>query len=227
MRIGPRRTCTRRHICVATSFSLVVRADAEATVVAAEGLAENAAVVGAEWILTTVEPVLDSATAGVLRRCAAIFAEVGAKMAVEFYPLSPINSVRAGLEAVAAAGSDRAGLLVDTSHFFSGGSTWEDLAAVPLEQIAYVHFTDVLVPEEVRTKERALPPRVFPGDGVLELSRFAQTLRDREWSGTVSVEIMNRASRDLPVGEFASPGRHLGGPVLDRSSVARLGREGA
>ena len=191
------------HLRCHELLALVVRADAEETVAAAERLAESAEVVGAEWVLTVVEPVLDSATGGVLRRCAAVFAEVGAKMAVEFYPLSPIDSVRAGLEAVAMAGPERAGLLVDTSHFFCGASTWEDLAAVPLEQIAYVHFTDVLAPREDRTKDQALPRRVFPGEGILDLSRFAQTLRDREWSGTVSIEIMNRASRDLPVGEFA------------------------
>ena len=182
---------------------LVVSADPPATIAAAERLAQSAGVVGEEWILTIVEPVLDSATAGILRHCAAVFAEVGAKMAIEFYPLSPINSVRTGLEAVAAAGPDRASLLIDTSHFCCGVSTWEDLAAVPLEQIAYVQFTDVLTPKEDRTTKPALPPRAFPGDGVLDLSRFAQTLRDRGWSGTVSVEIMNRTSRDLPVDEFA------------------------
>ncbi len=187
-------------------LALVVRADAEATLAEAQRLAEAAVVMKAEWILTVVEPALNSATAETLRRCAAAFAEAGAKMALEFCPLSPIDSIGAGLEAVAVAGSERAGLLIDTSHFCCGESSWDDLARVPLEQIAYVQFTDVLAPREDGGAERGarrFPRRVFPGEGILDLARFAETLRDRGWSGTVSVEIMNRASRDLPVDEFA------------------------
>jgi sugar phosphate isomerase/epimerase len=72
-----------------------------------------------------------------------------------------------------------------------------------LEQIAYVQFTDVLDPARPRSSERPFPRRTMPGEGDLDLARFADTLRDRGWRGTVSVEIMNRASRDLPVEEFA------------------------
>ena len=44
------------------------------------------------------------------------------------------------LAVVEAAGVDRAGVLIDSWHFFRGDSTWENLETVPLERIAYVQF---------------------------------------------------------------------------------------
>jgi len=43
----------------------------------------------------------------------------------------------------------------------------------------------------------------MPGDGTFEFERFAATLLDRGWLGTVSVEVLNAGLRRLPVPEFA------------------------
>jgi len=51
--------------------------------------------------------------------------------------------------------------------------------------------------------KETLHRRVMPGDGTFELERFAATLLDRGWSGTVSVEVLNAGLRRLPVPEFA------------------------
>jgi sugar phosphate isomerase/epimerase len=45
--------------------------------------------------------------------------------------------------------------------------------------------------------------RLMPGDGVLEVERFASTLLDRGWEGVVSVEVLNSELCKLPVAEFA------------------------
>lgn len=63
-------------------------------------------------------------------------------MAVEFCPLGAVTSISAALPVVEAAGTHRAGVLVDSWHFFRGDSTWEQLARVPLDKIAYVQFSD-------------------------------------------------------------------------------------
>ena len=41
--------------------------------------------------------------------------------------------------------------------------------------------------------------RALPGEGILELDRFATTLLDRGWDGTVSVEVLSAELRELPV----------------------------
>jgi sugar phosphate isomerase/epimerase len=184
-------------------MALLLSDDEEATVSSAQRLAQAAAVMGAPWILTVFRTGLNPETAKVIERCAAIFAEAGAGMAVEFSPLGPVTSIRTGMEIVEAAGAGRAGLMIDTWHFSFGDSTWDDLAEVPLEKVAYVQFDDALAPESDNLMRETMNRRVMPGDGTLELDRFASTLLDRGWEGVVSVEVLSQDLRELPVPEFA------------------------
>jgi sugar phosphate isomerase/epimerase len=184
-------------------LALVLEDDEDAMLRWAGQLAEAAAVIEAQWVLTVFRCGLTDTTARVIEQCAARFAEAGAGMAVEFSPLGPVMSIGAALEIVEVAGATRAGLLIDSWHFSFGDSTWDDLAQVPLDQIAYVQFDDApaLVSEDLI--EETMERRLMPGDGILELDRFASTLLGRGWEGLVSVEVLNRDMRALPVPEFA------------------------
>jgi sugar phosphate isomerase/epimerase len=179
-------------------MALIVGDDESAALVAAELLAHSAAVVGATWVLTvfTTPP-----RPTVVRRCAQAIAAAGAAMAAEFSPLGPVATVCAGMEVVRAAQSGGpAGLLIDSWQFCFGDSTWADLAAVPLDDIAYVQFTDALpVESSGRLVRETLHRRALPGEGVLELDRFAGTLLDRGWEGIVSLEVLSATLRSLPV----------------------------
>jgi len=97
-------------------LALVVSDDEEETVRSAQALADAAAVMGAEWVLTVFRSPLTAKTAPIVQRSAAVIAEAGAAMAVEFSPLGPISSVRSalGVVGVANAGGGRAGLMIDT-----------------------------------------------------------------------------------------------------------------
>jgi len=159
--------------------------------------------VSAEWVLTTFAAPPDGGTAPLIERCAAMFAEAGARMAVEFSPLGTVPTLPAALDVVEAAGAGRAGVLIDTWHFFRGDSTWAQLARVPLDQIAYVQFDDAPPPVSDNGIRETMHRRVMPGDGTFDLSRFASTLLDRGWSGLVSVEVLNAGLRELPVPDFA------------------------
>jgi sugar phosphate isomerase/epimerase len=184
-------------------LALVSGRDDEANLRHAQGLAAAADAVRAEWVLTTFGAPITSDSASTIARCAAIFAEAGARLAAEFSPLGSVTSIPAALAVVEAAGADRAGVLIDSWHFFRGDSTWEDLETVPLERIAYVQFDDA--PEAVSDDalDETMNRRVMPGDGTFELERFASTLIKRGWQGLVSVEVLSRDLRQLPVGEFA------------------------
>lgn len=184
-------------------LALVVTGDESTTLGHAERLAEAAATVGAEWVLTVFAAGLDAGAGPVVKRAAQILTDAGRGMAVECSPLGPVSDLAAGLEVVAAAGDARAGLMIDSWHFCHGAGTWTDLARVPLEQIAYVQFADGLAPVLPDLMRETMDRRALPGEGVLELDRFAGTLRDRGWRGTVSVEVLNRELRAVPVEEFA------------------------
>jgi sugar phosphate isomerase/epimerase len=184
-------------------LALVVTADADATLSAAERLAEGAAAMRADWVLTVFNVGLDVGTAETIRRCAAMFATAGSRMAVEFMPIGPVTSVRAGLEVVEVAAAGQAALLIDSWHFCLGDSRWQDLADVPLEQIAYIQFSDATEPESDDLMRETLNRRRLPGEGILDLDRFASTLLERGWEGTVSVEVLNQELRSLPILEIA------------------------
>ncbi len=182
-------------------LGLMLGSDEAAMVASAAKVARVAEAIGAEWVLTIFREPLNAETATVIERCSAILADVGAGMAVEFSPLGPVTSINQGLEIVRVGnrGGGRAGLMIDSWHFSFGDSTWDDLARVPLDEIAYVQFADALEPEpDGNLGRETMDRRALPGEGVLELERFASTLLDRGWAGTVSVEVLSAELRTLP-----------------------------
>jgi sugar phosphate isomerase/epimerase len=180
-------------------LALIVSDDAEVTVGAAGELAAAAELMGAEWVLAVFRCALTSSTAAIIRECAAVFADVGAGMAVEFSPIGPISSIRAGLEVVdVAAAGGRAGLVIDSWHFCLSESTPKDLKSVPLDTVAYVQFADALPPVGEDLIRETMDRRAVPGEGVLDLRGFASTLLDRGWNGLVSVEVLNTELQPAP-----------------------------
>ena len=179
-------------------LALVVGDDESAMVASAEGLADRAQTIGAEWVLTVFTEKVPLAR---IERCAKMFDGAGAGIAVEYTPLGAIPTIGDGMEYVRAASrSGRAGLMIDSWHFGFSENTWEDLAAVPLDDIAYLQFTDALEPEyRDRMIRESLHRRALPGDGILELHRFADAFLDRGWDGTVSVEVLSAELREQPV----------------------------
>lgn len=179
-------------------LAFVVGDDVSAAMASAEQLADRAQRIGAEWVLTVFTAKVPPQR---IEGCAKLFDRAGAGMAVEYTPLGAIPSIRDGMEYVRAAGRGaRAGLMIDSWHFCFSDNTWDDLAAIPLDDIAYMQFTDALEPESrERMVREALHRRALPGDGILELHRFAATFLDRGWDGTVSVEVLSAQLRELPV----------------------------
>jgi sugar phosphate isomerase/epimerase len=179
-------------------LAFVVSDDESATMTSAEQLADRAPTIGAEWVLTVFTGKVPPER---IQRYAKMFDDVGAGMAVEFTPLGAIPSIRDGIDVVRAASrGGHAGLMIDSWHFCFSDNTWDDLAAVPVDDLAYLQFTDALQPEyRERMIRESLHRRALPGDGILELHRFAATLLDRGWDGTVSVEVLSAQLRELPV----------------------------
>ena len=182
-------------------LAFIVGDDEAATMASAEILADRAQTIGADWVLTVFTHKVPPQR---IQRCAKLFDDAGAGVAVEYTPLGAIPTIADGMEYMRAAGQTaRAGLMIDSWHFCFSSNTWEDLAAVPLDVIAYVQFTDAMEPESrERMIRESLHRRALPGEGILELSRFAATLLDRGWDGTVSVEVLSAQLRELPVDEL-------------------------
>ena len=179
----------------------LVVSDAAVTLGWAARVAEQAAVMGATWVNTTFKE-LDGESAGLVRRCAAMLAEAGAGMAIEFSPLGPVASLQDGLRMVDLAESDRAGVVVDIWNVSYGPTTWEELRRLPAEQIAYVQFNDAL-PRVGDLETEAMHRRTYPGQGVFEVDRFVSAVLATGWDGVVSVQILSEELRRIPLGDFA------------------------
>jgi sugar phosphate isomerase/epimerase len=181
----------------------VRRNDADAMETTAT-LCEAVAALGAESILTILFTRVSDESLDRLDRCAAQAAKVGARLAMEFVPGGPVSRISEALAVTDAIGPDRMGVLIDTWHFFRGGSTFEELETIPLDRIALVQFDDALPAEGIDVMHETTDRRTWPGQGEFDLHRFAQVLTGRGWSGLVSVEVLSAELRQLDLPAYTA-----------------------
>ena len=182
---------------------LSLRMNVDNVVGQARILAAAAATVGADWVLTG--GFRGPLTAEVIDRvamAAGVVGESGARLAVEFSTSRTKSCITDAVTLVDALGVDRARVMIDTWHFFHGIATWDELAMIPLDRIAYVQFADAQPQASDDLADETVNRRAMPGDGVLELERFAGVLLDRGWDGVVSVEVLNAELARQPVNDF-------------------------
>jgi len=174
-------------------LGFVVDADEEAALASARQVARACAAFGSSYALGMVMLPPDGRCTDLFARCAQIIAESGARAAVEFLPFTPIATIADARTLVAHAGTANSGVLVDSWHFFQGADTWESLAALPLEEIAYVQVDDhpEVLPTGADLYTECMTRRVMPGDGAFELAAFRDALAAKAYDGVISVEVIN------------------------------------
>jgi len=123
-------------------------------------------------------------------------------VAIEFAPYTQLDGITEATELAHTARSEATtGILVDTWHFFHGKNDWDDLDALHLEDLALVQMSDG--PAVLADRRDGMGRRSIPGDGELDLTQFADRIRDKGWDGEVVLEVLSDADRELPVAEFA------------------------
>jgi sugar phosphate isomerase/epimerase len=183
-------------------YAMLIGNDDAAALESATRFAGIAGALGARHVLTLLRAPVSTESFDRLARCAEVVARAGASLAIEFAPTRVIDSIPGALAAVEHIGSDRAGVLIDSWHFFRGPSTWDDLETIALDRIAYVQFADALEDISGDFMTETTRRRAWPGDGTLDLSRFAATLTARSWDGVVSAEVLSDAYRQIDVAIF-------------------------
>lgn len=181
-------------------MALMITDNAERTLAYAERLAVAATTMSIPWVNTVFVAALSPEVAKLIARCAAILADAGTAMAVEFSPAGGVPGIAEGLEVMELAGNG-ARLLVDTWHFALGPSSWADLEALPGEKIAYLQFTDAAEPASDDLMDETMNRRPLPGEGIADVQRFADVVRGNGFDGYVSVEVLNAQLCSRPVPE--------------------------
>jgi sugar phosphate isomerase/epimerase len=157
--------------------------------------------------------------------CARILADSNVRLGLEF--LGPLHIRKAQpyefiwrmtemLDFAAECGPN-VGLLLDSWHWHHAGATTADIITAGKERIVHVHFNDApdLPPEQIRDNQRLLP-----GEGVINLTGFLQSLDKIGYKDALSVEVFGRL-KEVPVEEAARMGLQKSLEVFKKAGVAQ------
>ncbi len=128
----------------------------------------------------------------------------GVQLSLEFqakatYP----NNLQSAAALVEDVGSPHLGLCLDVFHFFTGSSKEADLQYLTNENLFHVQLCDLAgYPREFATDG----DRILPGDGDFPLGPIVDRLREINYAGCVSVELMNPAIWQIPPRQFGEVG---------------------
>lgn len=117
--------------------------------------------------------------------------QIGVKPVMEYLGFAAeVNTIEAALQIMDSADHPDATTVLDPFHCFRGGGSMEAIAKLEPSQIAISHFND----------SPAFPPqplqqdcdRVMPGEGIVDLKRFCELLRQIGYDRCLSLELFNR-----------------------------------
>ena len=152
--------------------------------------------IGCETVLVVPSPrrkgvsgaAIERESVRILRELSRIAAPHGVRLAYEFLGFADctVNTLAQCATIVEKVARPNVGLVLDTFHFFAGGSTLASIRQVDPRRIFIVHINDV---ERVPRRRMHDALRLYPGKGILPLNGILQNLRAIGYTGGFSVEI--------------------------------------
>lgn len=136
---------------------------------------------------------------------ARLAAERGLRATVEFLPMMPPASFAAALDYIAATRALNVQILVDSMHFFRGGSMLSELANADRASIGYIQICDVPMPATIPDYGlEAREERLAPGEGDLPLADFLKALPGDLPIG-LEIPMMSKAQAGIGAKERLAP----------------------
>ncbi len=128
-----------------------------------------------------------AATPDCIREAGEIAKEYDLTAMVEFLRTSThLATLTSSLEVVREAAHPNVRPMLDFFHFWSGLSKFDDLDLLQPGEIAHAHFQDLLdTPRELINNDA----RLIPGDGIAPVVRILQKLKEKQYTGALSVEL--------------------------------------
>lgn len=140
------------------------------------------------------------------RQVCQVAAEYDVRIALEFPGIAAeVKDLRNARDLISAAACPNGGLVIDTFHFFLGGSKIEDFEEVVPESIFLVHVSDAM---DLPLEKLRIPHdnRTFPGDGIIDYAPFFEQLNRLRYGGAISLEIWNRELQQSNPAEVVNKG---------------------
>jgi 2-keto-myo-inositol isomerase len=185
------------------------------------GLCQIAREIGCEHIVVVPGPrpadadeeAIIAESVRVLRELGNVAARFDVKLAFEFlgFPDCSVRTLALGREIIARVGRRNVGLVIDTFHFYVGGSTLESIAPLAPDQLFIFHINDA---EDRPKSELRDHHRLLPGLGILPLKEIVSALAAIGYSRMASVEIFRPEYWDWDSMELALRAREAAQKTL-------------
>ena len=122
------------------------------------------------------------------------------KVALEFQASSALgNNLQTAVALTAPIGSAHLGICLDAFHYHIGPSKPEDLELLSTENLFVVQLCDLAdVPRELATDQH----RILPGEGEIAIEPIIARLRDIDYQGPVTTELLNPQIWQVPPRQF-------------------------
>jgi sugar phosphate isomerase/epimerase len=178
---------------------------ADRTAAFAERLFSLAARVGAERVIVVSQLAGYPDEAAIrLRPLCDAAADHGLVVALEFAPWTEVPNLRTAAAIVEGCGRPNAAVVLDAWHFFRGGSSIDDIEAVPPSAIACVQLSDGPATGWDDPYQETRHGRLVPGAGSFALEDLVRKLDQHGYAGPWSIEVLADALETLsPAAAFA------------------------
>ena len=132
--------------------------------------------------------------------CADAAEHHSAKIVYEFMPFDVnVNSIETAMQVVKGAGTDNAGVAIDTWHMGKLGIAPEDLRQIPLRYLTWVELSDGQKEDMPDLIEETTMFRRLPGEGEFDVPAYIEIAQDIGYSGPWGVEVLSEELRQLPI----------------------------
>jgi len=133
------------------------------------------------------------------------FKKYQVRFAFEFLGFSwcSVSTLEQGLEIIKTVNRDNIGLVLDTFHFYAGGSKIQTIEKVDRNKLFILHINDA---ENLPREELQDGHRFFPGEGVIPLAEIISKLKAIHYDGPVSIEMFRPEYWVRPPEEIARKG---------------------
>lgn len=135
-----------------------------------------------------------------LLRASSLASDHGVRIAFEFRADAAFgNNLQTAAALVHEVGHANLGLCLDLFHYYVGPSKQEDLGYLTTENLFHVQLSDIAdTPREFARDA----DRILPGDGDIPFEPIIDRLREIDYQGCVSIELMNPRIWQVPPRQF-------------------------
>ena len=112
----------------------------------------------------------------------------GVALAFEFLgkPRCAVPTLDMAIEIVERVDRENVGLVIDTFHFFAGGSRLGDSRGCRFDRLLVVHLNGC---EDLPKAQLTDGHRLYPGEGAIPIDEIVGAIRSTGYDGTFSIEI--------------------------------------